>query len=76
MSLIIKKDVRDQSAYRRTTGEEHFIDDSFCLLNLQQMVISLLGLLGVSAAELVVEAKKREQDYAVTLPQANVENLA
>ncbi len=40
------------------------------------MVISPLGQPGVNAAELVGEAKKREQDHVATLLQANVENRA
>ena len=40
------------------------------------MVISLPGLPGVSAAELAVEVRKEEQEYVLTLLQANVDNLA
>ncbi len=40
------------------------------------MVISPLGLPGVNAAELVGEAKRREQDHVANLLQANAENLA
>ena len=39
------------------------------------MACSLPGLPGVHAAKLVEEASKVEQDHAITLDQANAENL-